>query len=95
MLADAFTKELDEGESQVIALALETNPGLILLDEITVRMTAESYQIPFTGSIGCLVEAKRNRIISEIRPLLDEMRIKAGFWINPKLYQKILHDNNE
>jgi len=51
--------------------------------------------IKFTGSIGCIVEAKKLGIISSVKPILDEMRIKARFWINPKLYQRVLDDNHE
>lgn len=95
MLADAFKKDLDAGEAEVIALSMGMKPELILLDEVAGRMIAEFYKISLTGSIGCLVEAKRRGIVSTIRPLLDDMKIKAGFWVNPKLYRRILDDNDE
>ena len=94
-LVDTLKMNLDEGESEVIALALERNANLIILDEIAGRNIAESYSIPLTGSIGCLMEAKNRGIISKIKPLLDRMQTEAGFWIHPKLYSRVLKDNDE
>lgn len=94
-LIDALKLNLDEGEAEVIALALERNANLVILDEIAGRNTAESYNIPFTGSIGCLIEAKNRGIILEIKPLLDRMQNEAKIWVHPELYSKVLRDNQE
>jgi predicted nucleic acid-binding protein len=95
MLRDALTLDLDEGEAEAITLALEHKAELLLLDEVTGRLIAESYNLPFTGSIGCLIEAKRVGIIPAIKPLLDAMQTDARFWINPRLYKKILGEQDE
>lgn len=95
MLRDALTLDLDIGEAEAITLALEHHAELLLLDEIAGRMTAESYHLPFTGSIGCLIEAKQSGIIPAIKPLLDAMRQEARFWVNPRLYAKILAEQGE
>ncbi|CAN2049301.1 DUF3368 domain-containing protein [Candidatus Magnetomoraceae bacterium gMMP-13] len=95
MHRDALLTELDIGEAEAITLALEKKAEFLLLDEVTGRMMAESYNIPIIGSIGCLVEAKRCNMIPSIKQLLDDMKYQAKFWVNPKLYEKILKDNNE
>lgn len=95
MLSDTLKLDLDDGEAEAITLALEQNAELLLLDEITGRMIAETHDIPFTGSIGCLVEAKRTGIITSIKPLLDAMQTDARFWINTRLYHAILKANGE
>jgi len=92
---NALLFDLDIGEAEAITIAFENNAELILLDEIAGRMVAEKYNLLFTGSIGCLVEAKRKNIIYSIKDLLIEMKIKANFWINPKLFKRVLIDNNE
>ena len=94
-LCNALKRDLDDGEAEAIALALERKGKLLLMDEIIGREIAESYSLKFTGSIGCISEAKKLGMISSVKPLLDEMRIKARFWINPKLYQRVLADNGE
>jgi predicted nucleic acid-binding protein len=95
LLANTLKLELDDGEADAIVLALEQNGKLLLLDELAGRIIAENYGIPFTGSIGCLVEAKRLGIVSKIKPMLDDMQDKARFWINPSLYHRILETNEE
>jgi len=95
MLRDALTINLDPGEAEVITLALENKADLLLLDEITGRTVASTYQLTFTGSIGCLVEAKHTGIIPAIKPLLDAMKDEARFWVNPRLYNRILREQGE
>ena len=87
--------DLDLGEAEVITLALEQNAELLLLDEIAGRTVAKFHNIPFMGSIGCLVEAKRTGIIPKIKPLLDAIVSEARFWVSEGLYRRVLSDNGE
>ena len=95
ILRDALTIDLDPGEAEAITLALENKADLLLLDEIAGRTIAEFYQLAFTGSIGCLIRAKQIGIIPTIRPLLDAMQHEARFWVNPRLYTRILQEHGE
>jgi predicted nucleic acid-binding protein len=83
-------QELDEGEAEVITLAIEHQASLVLLDETEARRVAGIFGIPKSGVIGILIRAKSEGRISSLEPELDKLRIRAGFWIAKDLYRKVL-----
>lgn len=89
-VADVLKLELDEGEAEAIALALEHNADLILLDERRGRQRAMDLGLTCTGVLGVLVEAKDQRMVERVRPLLDLLRTSAGFWMDDSLYDRVL-----
>ena len=91
----SLRQDLDSGEAQAIALALEINADLLLMDERLGRDVAEYFGLGYTGLIGVLVDAKHNKLIRDIKTLLDDLRNKAGFRISDSLYQRVLSDMGE
>jgi predicted nucleic acid-binding protein len=87
---DALRLDLDQGESETIALALELRADLILLDEQAGRFAAQYFNLKVIGVVGLLVRAKNMGMISEIRPLLDALRWEAGFYLNEPVYHHAL-----
>lgn len=81
---------LDAGESESIALALELNADLLIIDEKRGRKIAKDYGIAITGLLGIIVEAKEVGYINFVKPLLDQLIYDIGFRVSPKLYQKVL-----
>lgn len=94
-LIQALRQELDAGEAEAIALALETEADLLLMDERMGRETAQHLGLTYIGVIGILVEAKRMGLIMTIQPHLDTLRNQIGFWISDRLYQRVLNDAGE
>ena len=94
-LVQSLRQDLDSGEAQAIALALEINADLLLMDERLGRDVAEYFGLGYTGLIGVLVDAKHNKLIRDIKTLLDDLRNKAGFRISDSLYQRVLSDMGE
>jgi uncharacterized protein len=83
------TPGLDRGECAAIALAEELKANRLLMDERAGRKLAQTLAIPTIGTIGILLLAKEQRIVSKITPLLDGL-IDRGTWISPAFYQQIL-----
>lgn len=94
-LVQALRMELDEGESEAIALAVELNAELLLMDERIGRAVASRFGLRYIGLLGTLIEAKQKGLIKTVKPLLDDLRSKAGFWIGQKLYDCILKKAGE
>lgn len=84
-------KDLHEGESETIALAVESTPDIVFLDESEARMAAGIYGLSKSGVIGILIRAKREGRISSLREELDRLRNDAGFWIGEEVYTKALN----
>ena len=89
-LLRSLQQELDDGESEVISLAIELQPSLVLLDESEARRVAGLYGLKKTGAIGVLMRARLEGKLEELRPELDKLRTQAGFWIDEALYRKAL-----
>ncbi len=90
ILVEALSNELDIGEAEAIALALEMKADQVLIDERRGRMIAARLNLAYTGILGILVEAKSQRLISAVKPLLDALINQAGFWVAEPLYKRVL-----
>lgn len=94
-LVTQLQQELDEGEAEAIALAIELNANRLLIDERRGRAVASRLGIKFTGVLGILIIAKRQGLISAVKPVLDELIITAEFRVADQLYFRILQDAGE
>ncbi len=90
-LVKALRRDLDYGEAEVIALALEIDADLVLIDETDARRVAETYSLKMTGFIGILIKAYHKGLITNFKYTLD-LAIKRGFWINRNFYKSILNN---
>ena len=95
LLLQELATRVHPGEAECLALALERPGSLLLLDDLAAREIARASACLFTGTIGCLIESKRQGLIPVIRPLLDALRTKARFWIADSFAERVLRDAEE
>lgn len=81
--------DLGAGESEVLMLALEIPDARVILDDMLARRIAESLNIPLTGTLGLLLDAKRIGLIVQVRPLLDQLQA-LRFRLSPVTYRAVL-----
>jgi predicted nucleic acid-binding protein len=89
-LITALRRDLDRGEAETIALALELGADLVLLDEKEGRHAAQRLGLRVVGVVGVLLEAKANGALDVLRPHLDALRQTAGFYLSESLYRRAL-----
>ncbi|MDM8530178.1 DUF3368 domain-containing protein [Anaerolineales bacterium HSG25] len=85
---------LDQGEAEVIALALEQKARLVLIDELAGRQVAQSLGLPITGSVGVLIQAKQTGKIQAIKPFVDKMT-QQGIYFSARFIAQVLKSVGE
>jgi predicted nucleic acid-binding protein len=89
-LVAALRRDLDRGEAESIALALELEADLMLMDEREGRHAAQRMGLQVVGVVGVLLDARANGAIDAVRPRLDGLRQKAGFYLSETVYRRAL-----
>ena len=83
-------RELDAGEAEAIALALEKSAKWVLLDESEARRIAKDLGLKATGVLGILLRACRQKRIPSLRTEMERLQEKAGFYISDHLFEDLL-----
>lgn len=81
--------DLDRGEAEVIALGIERQADLLIIDEQLGRRHAQRLGLPITGTLGVLLKAKQLGYVPEVKPLILQLR-QNGIRLSDALTKRML-----
>jgi len=71
---------IGSGETECILLYRQLNANFLLIDDKKARQVAESFEINCIGTLGLLLLAKENGLITELRPLFEILISKNRYF---------------
>ena len=86
--------DMGPGEAEVMMLALEEEGVVAVVDDAIARKRAALLAIPFTGTLGLLLDAKTRKRIPELKPVLDQLQT-LQFYLDEKTRNLILRKAGE
>jgi predicted nucleic acid-binding protein len=86
--------EVDKGEASAIALSLELENALLIIDDCKARKISEKLGLPYTGTFGVIIRAKQSGKIPSIKPILDKIR-QTNFRFDEVVFSQILFEAGE
>ena len=87
-MVTALRLVVDAREAEAIALAGEKN-CLLISDDKQARAAAKRLSVVVIGTVGVLVRAKQNGVVSAIKPILDDLELNS-FFISQALREEAL-----
>ena len=85
--------ELDLGEAETIVLARELQADWVLMDERKGRRKLTQLGIKKVGTVGILLQAKQQGLISNLQHEVEELR-QRGFSISQAVIDAVLQQAN-
>ena len=85
---------LDAGERAVLSLAQTMSSPLVLLDDEVARSEARRLGLQLRGTLGILVKACQEKILTLVQTelLIHEISIRRDIWISSKLCEQVLSE---
>ena len=74
MTALPLVHDLGAGETEALALALESHDAIVIIDDALARREAEILGQRFIGTLGVLMSAKKAGLIPAVAPLIDQLQ---------------------
>ena len=78
----------------MILLAQETEADLLIMDDNAAKKTAKYLGFTVTGTMGVLLRAKREGLITEVKPLPERL-IEDGLFVSPTVQNYVLKQAGE
>lgn len=81
---------LDPGEAEAIALAVEVDADILLIDELKGRAVAKSLGLSTKGVLGILLAAKLAGRVPAIGPLIVRLKTELNFFLSAGIIAEAL-----
>ncbi len=94
VVVSLLREKLHKGESEAIALAVELNAELVIIDDKTARNTASYLGLNVIGTAGLILLGKKKGYYKEIKPVVDNLT-KKGFRLSNDVMEQILKEAGE
>lgn len=85
---------LGAGETSVVALAMETQSSVAVLDDAAARAAARSLGVPLMGTLSVLIHAKRHRLLPSAGSVIADLRA-GGMYLNDSVIRAALQEVGE
>lgn len=86
---------LQAGETEALALAMQFQDPLLLVDDAQGRRAAQVLCIAYTGTLGVLLRAKKEGKIAELRSVLNLLMQRTHFGLGEDVYKAALQKAGE
>ncbi len=86
--------DLDAGEMEVLAWA-HSNPGFVaVVDDGAARKCAKDLGIPCIGTLGIILKAKKQGLVSKVKPVMQEL-VDVGLYVDRETLEEVLRRAGE
>lgn len=84
-----YSADLGAGETEVLALALESENTELLFDDALARQVAAMLGLRFRGTLGVLLDAKKAKLVPAVGPLIERLK-SLGFRLSRNTERSVL-----
>ncbi|MBK9338438.1 MAG: DUF3368 domain-containing protein [Lewinellaceae bacterium] len=93
-LQKLLEESVDAGEAESIALAVETQGSILIVDDLRARKVAVSLGLTITGTLGVVASAKQRGIIPAARPIFEQIQA-TDFRLSKLFLEAVLEELGE
>lgn len=88
-LVARLSRNLDGGESEAIALAVELHANALLIDEMDGREAAKKLGLETTGTLGIVIWAKRQGLVLSADQAVEALVRRTRFFISEAVREQV------